>query len=247
MKSIFRVNPFTYFLILIVLLCGYFNYFLVILVILFFHEMGHILVIKLFHKRIKSIDILPFGAIIKLDLETNISSFKLLLISLSGIMMQALLYVPFFYLDKCGLISRLTYNIFLTYNSLILLFNMIPMVPLDGSKAVASLFELVMPYKLSLKVINVVSLVVITLFIYFSDKTLSLVIIVGLLLKESIRLIRNHSYIFNNFLLERYLYGVEHKMVKRVRGIKDIYKNYYNFINNIRESDVLRAKFKPFN
>ena len=121
------------------------------------------------------------------------------------------------------------------------------MVPLDGSKAVASLFELVMPYKLSLKVINVVSLVVITLFIYFSDKTLSLVIIVGLLLKESIRLIRNHSYIFNNFLLERYLYGVEHKMVKRVRGIKDIYKNYYNFINNIRESDVLRAKFKPFN
>ena len=30
MKSIFKINPFTYFLLLSILMCGYFNYFVVI-------------------------------------------------------------------------------------------------------------------------------------------------------------------------------------------------------------------------
>ena len=48
MKSIFKINPVTYFLLLSILLCGYFNYFVVIFVILFFHEIGHMMMIKLF-------------------------------------------------------------------------------------------------------------------------------------------------------------------------------------------------------
>ena len=81
MKSIFKINPVTYFLLLSILLCGYFNYFVVIFVILFFHEIGHMMMIKLFNEKIKKIEILPFGAIIKMDMQANISSIKLFLIS----------------------------------------------------------------------------------------------------------------------------------------------------------------------
>ena len=82
MKSIFKINPVTYFLLLSILLCGYFNYFVVIFVILFFHEIGHMMMIKLFNEKIKKIEILPFGAIIKMDMQTNISSIKLIFVPL---------------------------------------------------------------------------------------------------------------------------------------------------------------------
>lgn len=247
MKSIFRVNPVTYFLLLSVLLCGYFNYFVVIFVILFFHEIGHLMMIWLFGEKIKMVEILPFGALIKMDMQMNISSVKLLLISSFGIVMQLFLYIPFMYLYNNGLINDLTYKIFLIYNRLIILFNVIPVIPLDGSKIFGSILELIMPYKLHLKIVNIISVLGIVIFFSMSDFNLSFVVIECFLVMETLKLIRNHNYLFNNFLLERYLYKIEHKRVKRVRCINQIYKNYYNFINNIRERDVLSAKFKPFN
>lgn len=247
MKSIFKINPVTYFLLLSILMCGYFNYFVVIFVILFFHEIGHLMMIKLFNEKIKKIEILPFGAIIKMDMQTNISSIKLFLISSFGIVMQFFLYVPFEYLYNNGVMNDLTYQIFLTYNKLIILFNIMPVVPLDGSKVLGSILEMIIPYKLNLKLINIVSVFVIVIFLSINDFNLSLIVIECFLVMETLKLIRNHNYIFNSFLLERYLYNIEHKRVKRVRSIKNIYKNYYNFINNIRERDVLVAKFKPFN
>ena len=143
--------------------------------------------------------------------------------------------------------NDLTYQIFLTYNKLIILFNIMPVVPLDGSKVLGSILEMIIPYKLNLKLINIVSVFVIVVFLSINGFNLSLIVIECFLVMETLKLIRNHNYIFNSFLLERYLYNIEHKRVKRVRSIKNIYKNYYNFINNIRERDVLAAKFKPFN
>lgn len=247
MKNIFKINPITYFLLLSILLCGYFNYFIVIFIILFFHEIGHIIMIKIFGEKVKMIEILPFGAIIKLDMQSNASSIRVLLISSFGVIMQLILYIPFMFFYNRGLINDLTYNIFLTYNKFIILFNIMPIVPLDGSKMLGSILEMVMPYKLNLKVINLVSIIVIIMFVIKSDINLSLIIITSFLVMETFKLIKNHSYIFNSFLLERYLYNIKHKRVKRVRSINQIYKNYYNFINNVRERDVLSSKFKPFN
>lgn len=247
MKSIFKINPVTYFLVLSVLLCGYFNYFLVIFIILFFHECGHLLIIKLFKLELAKIEILPFGAIIKLDLQSNISSVKLLLISSFGVVMQMFLYVPFLFFYNNGFITELTYNIFLTYNKFIILFNIMPIVPLDGSKILGSVLEMIMPYKLNLKLINLLSIIAILGFAKVSEFNLSLIIIICFLVVETFKLVRNHNYIFNSFLLERYLYDIKHRRVKNVKSINQIYKNYYNFINNVKERDVLYSKFKPFN
>ena len=197
------------------------------------------MMIKIFGEKVKLIEILPFGAIIKLDMQSNASSIRVLLISSFGVIMQLILYMPFMFFYNNGLINDLTYNIFLTYNKFIILFNIMPML--------GSILEMVMPYKLNLKVINLVSIVVIIMFVIKSDINLSLIIITSFLAMETFKLIKNHSYIFNNFLLERYLYNIKHKRVKRVRSINQIYKNYYNFINNVRERDVLSSKFKPFN
>lgn len=247
MKNIFKINPITYLIILLILICGYFNYFFVIITIMFFHELGHLTMIKLSNQKINSIEVFPFGAIIKMNMQSNIKSLKFFFISSAGIIMQLILYIPFFILYKKSLITGLTYNIFLTYNKIIILFNILPIIPLDGSKIMSSITELIMPYKLNLKIINILSIITLIIFVILNDKTLTLIIIISFLLTETFKLIKNHNYIFNNFLLERYLYNIEHKKTKRVGNINQIYKNYYNFINNIRERDVLISKFKPFN
>lgn len=74
------------------------------------------------------------------------------------------LYVPFEYLYNNGVMNDLTYQIFLTYNKLIILFNIMPVVPLDGSKVLGSILEMIIPYKLNLKLINIVSVFVIVVF-----------------------------------------------------------------------------------
>lgn len=161
--------------------------------------------------------------------------------------MQMFLYVPFLFFYNNGFITELTYNIFLTYNKFIILFNIMPIVPLDGSKILGSVLEMIMPYKLNLKLINLLSIIVILGFANVSEFNLSLIIIICFLVMETFKLVRNHNYIFNSFLLERYLYDIKHRRVKNVKSINQIYKNYYNFINNVKERDVLYSKFKPFN
>ncbi|UKI28656.1 MAG: hypothetical protein L6V78_07155 [Clostridium sp.] len=92
-------------------------------------------------KKIKKIEILPFGAIIKMDMQTNISSIKLFLISSFGIVMQFFYIFLFEYLYNNGVMNDLTYQIFfLLIINLLFLFNIMPVVPLDGAKVLGSIF-----------------------------------------------------------------------------------------------------------
>lgn len=63
-----------------------------------------------------------------------------------------------------------------------------------------------------------------------------------LLFKTYIEIIE-HKNIFNKFLLERYLYKLDYKKIKKVSSLNQIYKNRQNFINNNSEYKILRKKF----
>ena len=141
-----KINALTYLIIFSFLLCGYFNYFLIISLILICHDIGHIITMKLFKINISSINILPFGSIIDTNIKYNNSSNKSLLISLAGVIMQLFLYIIFYFLLRHNFISNLSYNIFLTYNKSLIIFNLLPIIPLDGSKMLLSIFDRFLPY-----------------------------------------------------------------------------------------------------
>ena len=145
MRSIFRIHYITYIILLSVLLCGFFNYFLIIFFILLWHDLGHIIVIKLYGYKINEILILPIGSIISSDIKSNIKSNRLFLISIMGIVNQLLLYPIMLLMYNSGLINSLSYEIFLLYNKLIIGFNLLPIIPLDGSKIILSIIETFLP------------------------------------------------------------------------------------------------------
>ncbi len=198
---------------------------------------------KIFKVSIKSISIMPFGSIINTDIKYNLNSNKLLLISLAGIIMQVIMYYIFNLLFTLNIITILTYNIFLIYNKNIILFNIIPIIPLDGSKILISILERFIPYRLSLKLVSFISLIGIILFIFLNSINLNLIMLIIYLFYKTYTDILSSKYIFNKFLLERFLYKVKHQKIKNIKNIKNIYKNRYNFINNIEEYKILAKLF----
>ena len=238
-----KVHPLTYFLLFTILLCGYFNYFLIISIILFLHDLGHIIIMKMLHIKIINIEVLPFGSIINTNISYNLNSNKLFLISIGGILMQLFLYLIYYLLFSFSLISNLSYNIFLTYNKLIILFNIMPIIPLDGAKILLSFMERIFSYKKSLIIVNTVSLVSIIIFILVNKINLNLILMGLFLLFKTYTEVLEHPYIFDKFLLERYLYKIKYRRVKNVKSIKNIYKNRYNFINNENEEKFLAKIF----
>lgn len=229
------IHPLTYLLLLTIFLCGKFNYFLIISIILFVHDLGHILIMIKYKIRINMITIFPFGSIIDTNIKYNEKSYIKLLIALAGITFQLILYFIFHFLFKLGIISIIDYQIFMRYNLMIISFNLLPIVPLDGSKVLESIFELFTPYKITLYLEVAISLIFICILFYKSVFSLDLILIIIFLLYKSYEFFFNIKYIYYKFRLERYLNRVIYKKIKYIKNINCIYKNRLNFINNIIE------------
>lgn len=244
MKNFFKIHPITYLVLLSIVLSGYFNYFLIIFFILLIHDFGHIITLKYFNYKINHLLILPFGSIIDSNLNSCSKTSEILLISISGVIMQIILY-PLMYFLNFFFVSDISYHIFLQYNWLIIIFNLLPIIPLDGSKIMLSILESLFSYKKALKIMNVLSILVIIIFIiYLSFQGLNALLIVFFLIYKTFYEIKNHDYLFNNFLLIRALNNQNSKKVKYINNLKKIFKNKHNFINSICERKILKAYYR---
>ena len=165
------------------------------------------------------------------------------LISSGGVLFQLILYIIFNLLLKYSLISNYSYQIFLTYNELIIIFNLLPIIPLDGSKIFISLIERFLSYKISLIIVNIISIILIIILIFNQELSLNLILVSFFLFYKTYYEIFNHAFIFHKFLLERYLNNYKYLKIKKIKKIKELYKNKFNFINNEREDKYLAKMF----
>lgn len=223
MKNIFdkiKIHSSTYVMVLIGLLAGYLKNIFIILLIVLVHEVGHVFFFLLFRIEIDSIVIYPFGGVSKVNKKIHERIYKDILISLGGIIFQIFLYIVFILLYKENIIVDSTYNMFVTYNRSIILFNLIPIIPLDGSKLFLSVFSKFLSYRDSYVGMIIISIVSFIVFIMYNwvFKLNDLVIYV-FLIRELLIVIKDFKYVMNKFYLERI-----------------IYDNYYNGIINNKNS-----------
>ena len=219
MKNI-KVNLFTWILILIFFMCGFINNAFIIIFILLFHDFGHIIVIKLFKLKITSLEFYPFGGVIKLDKDLNTPFYIEFLIAIAGVVMQLFLFffskIFFNYLDYC---------LFIKYNIAIILFNLLPIVPLDGYCLFNAILNYFFSFKTSLSITFYISLVGI-LFVIILNLYLHInnFFIVFLLLYRTLEFYKNKNFVFNKFLLERYLNNYKFKYLSTKTGDLSILK-----------------------
>jgi len=244
MKSLFKINYFTYIFLLLSMLSGYMREMFLVFIILVVHEMGHFFLMRINNIKVDSIIIYPYGGMIKSNMLINTNSYKVLIISLGGIFIQLLLWLIFFLFYKFNFIGESIYFIFFKYNISIMLFNLIPVYPLDGFKILNSLLELKFSFKKCIIISLIISIIVLILFIfYLYIFRVSNYIIVLFLLVSFFSYLKELKYLFNKFYIERVLYDINYSGLISVDKVGKMYKNKYNYIGSIDEKSFLSDMF----
>ncbi len=206
-KAKFKINSFTYLLILTSLMTGFIKNIALILLIIIVHECGHIFFIRKYEYSIESVEIFPFGGITKVNKPINTPIKQEMWIALGGVLFQILLFFVFKLLVNVGFIRETTYILFQTYNKSIFFFNLLPMIPLDGSILFHSILEYFFSYHKAYHAYLVIS-VMAFLFFFLSQikNSFNNYMILTFLIFRIYEAYKKRKYYENKFYLERFLH-----------------------------------------
>ena len=174
--------------------------------------------------KIDEIYIYPLGGISKFNMDLNISIKKELLILINGPLFQHLAYLILLILlpSKKDIITIYHYSI--------LSFNLLPIYPLDGGKLLKLVFNKIISYKSSLKLIINLSYLVLLIILIISKKNINLFIMTSLLLILITKEKNKINYIYNKYLLERYLNNYRFKNSRIIDNINNLYRDKNHII-----------------
>lgn len=183
------------------------------------HEAGHILMALLFKWKIDKIIILPFGGLTKFDVMINTPLIEDFLVAISGVVIQTI----FFVLLK----DYIDYRYFSLINYFIIIFNLIPIYPLDGSKILNVILNKIISFKNSILFIVLISyMFIIIVALSFMNINKLIVLVLLFLFIEVNRLYKDKDLLFNKFLLERYLKSLRFKKEITIDNVDKMKKDY---------------------
>lgn len=238
-----KIHPLFYVFGLICTLTGLFKEFIVFSFIIITHEFGHILGGVIFKIYPEKIIILPFGGLTVFKMMINTSINKELVIAFMGPIFQILIWF-IAYLSGC------TNHIYNNYNLFILIFNLLPIYPLDGSKIFNLLINKFISFKRSFFItiyISFVSIFIFIFFIFYKNFNLGWLIILFFILIKIINEFFSFNNIFNKFLWERYNYDFNFKKQKTIKSIFFMKRDYKHILKKEgyfkTEKEFLRKRF----
>lgn len=232
---------YTYYIIIVsFLLTGCFINLIAFTSLIIIHELGHYYTCKILKIKVDNIIIYPYGGITKINDKIDINLNKELLISISGVIIQSIYFFIIYLLYKNNFLREYTYNIFFKYHYNILIFNLIPIYPLDGSKILNIIINKIFNFKLSNILIIIISIINIILLLFIYKFNYSYIMILGILINYLYNYLTNIKYIYNRFLLEKHLYKTNFKNKKIINNYKNMYRNTNHIIkkDNIYQKEV---------
>ncbi len=165
--------------------------------ILLFHELGHILVARYFKWHIEKVKLYPFGALTLFEEHLNKPIKEEMMIVLAGPFFQILFYHFF---------SNLDWTHFKEFHYCLLYFNLLPIVPLDGSKIVTLIYQWFGSYWKSFYFIFYISILMLPILFFQFGFSLVFILILITLFMDIIEFFQHRNFCFQKFLLERILY-----------------------------------------
>lgn len=235
-------------MVLISFLTGHFKNLFFFTLIIIIHELGHSTIGLIFKFKLKRIEIYPYGGCSKLEYEINTPLIKEFFVLLMGPLTQII------FVNIIGLSNINVPSYFFDYHYFILIFNLLPIYPLDGGKLLNILMSYLLSFYNSLKYsiytsyfIYIIIFIIEILFI----KNLIFFLIFILLGIKVFKEINKVYYYYQKFLLERYLKKYEFRKMKKISILKQMKRDYYHLfkIDNeiVLEDKILDDYFSSIN
>ena len=222
-----HIHIFTILVYLLAFITGRFVPLFIYFFIASIHELSHIVVAKIFRLKVNKIEVYPFGLSANIDSLNKIHSLKSIIVLLAGPLSYFLSKILIILSLKIDIISYNSYQLANEINLLILLFNLLPIWPLDGSKILFYLLSFFFSLKkcyyfvIILSFLSTISLV----FLTFNDPQL---VIITFLVFSQIELIIKYQFDYYKTLIYRLNNPNLFKI--KIHNKKDIflpYENYY--------------------
>lgn len=212
------------------------------------HELGHFLTAYFFHWKVDKIILYPYGGCSYFEVDINTSNKEEFFVLMMGPIFQIIFTYSLSFLLRESDVSFL----FLV-SKLLLIFNFLPIYPLDGGKLFLLIMSSFFSYYQSLKITFYSSfffyfLLLFVAFLFYQSLfwLLLLFTLFFRLWKEQ----KNGNYLYQKFLLERYLNTYHFSKDKIVSSIFSMRKGYYHlFLENgkcMREEEYLKKYFLMF-
>src|SRR5690625_6252760 len=179
-----------------------------------------------FKWRVDSIVLWVCGGVMRTEEHGNNSLWEEALIIIAGPLQNIMIYIGIYFLSTYDIFPTTVLELILYYNTAILLFNLLPIWPLDGGKLFIVILSSFLPYRRAYHFIIIFSMIFSLVFLLLQllvfPFTLSAFFLMIFLFMENRTEWKQRFFVFIRFLLSRY---EGNSYVKKVQPITVSYKN----------------------
>ena len=206
--------------------------------IMVLHEFAHVMAAVILHCPVEKIVIYPFGLCAEIKMTERLSFSRRLFLYGAGACAHLVVYGVLYLLRSYQLISVLMFEYMIQMNMNYLLFNLLPVYPLDGYQILLSFLYLVLPYRYALYISELISILMVYLFLAISPQTavilMSGLILLGINVLRCLKLKQE----MHCFYLKRYLFPVEAPC--KIHQLEDCFVYCRNII--AKENEIVSEK-----
>ena len=233
----FEVSPFATIFVLLTLMTHSYKLFFIFFMITFIHELGHVVMAKILKLKITKIKLLAIGFNAEIEDIDYTSSIKEFLVAIAGPLTYFISLYLLRYMYTIDFISYNAYTQALIVNKYTLMFNLLPIVPLDGGRILKIIIDNFITSKKSMIITIVFSNMFMILFIYYTRFTPQWLMYI-FLLSTNVMYALSINKRWKNFLINRLTFINKYK--QKVHDKHDIYRNKDNYI--IMNQQILNEK-----
>lgn len=223
-----KIHPFTYLYLLLAFISGS-SYYVAFLLFSILHEIGHYLVALYFSFEIEKIMILPFGAFLLLRDLGKHYVYEEIWMLFCGPFVNMICFILFVFFKE-PLLAKI--------NIYILMFNLLPIYPLDGSKLLLLFLSYLIDYQKCMQIQIKVSLLFICI-LWIMTKQIGRKIILGYLFYQVILYLKNYRLIYMETLMSDHLNKKRIKINRRLEYYRP-YQNIYQLHQHFYDFDTIK-------
>lgn len=203
--------------------------FIVLFSLCFIHEIGHVLMSKIFKCPLNKFTMSIFGFSAEISDVEYLKFYQQILIYLAGPLTYFISFLFLFVFKEKAIINLYQYQKYMENNLTLALFNLIPLYPLDGGRIMDAVYKKYFPVKQSIryrKFWSIISLIPVILILVKERQIILLIIIVGFSFMNLI----TTKYEYLSYLEKRLFMNIKYS--KKYTFKNEIYHFYHNYYLN---------------